>query len=468
MHIKKRLIAVVSLFALTAAVLYASTLEMNTEQEEDSGIHLSWFDRKDTIYFWYSDESLENFINSAAVTFGEREGIHVIPVLVSDSEYLEAVNQASVKEEQMPDAYIIGHDSLEKAYLAGLAVEIQDEAGVCSEDYFPAAALSAISYHGKQIAYPLSFETSALVYNETYLAEWARQTALRELTSTGEDEEEPAEGISPEDVDETLLASKAEEYFQKAVPKTVDDILTIADTFDLPDNVEGVMKWAVSDIFYNYWIVGEYMVVGGDAGDDEDNININNPETISCLEVYKALNQFFFIEADTVTYESTLQDFIDGKSVFTVATTDVAERLEQAKQDGTLGFDYGIAMMPDVSGELKSRSMSVTNTVVVNGYSRHKEMANKFAAYLVDECADSLYRMTGKVSANLHAEADNGALQIFKMEYAESIPLPKMMATGNFWLLLERLFAIAWEGVDVTALTQELEILISFQTETVQ
>lgn len=470
MHIKKRLIAVVSLFALTAGVLYASTLEMNTEQEEDPGIQLSWFDRKDTIYFWYSDESLESFINSAAVTFGEREGIHVIPVLVSESEYLEAINQASVKEEQqMPDAYIIGHESLEKAYLAGLAVEIQDEAGVCGEDYFPAAALSAISYHGKQVAYPLSFETSALVYNETYLAEWARQTALRELTASGEeDEEETAEEISPEDVDETLLASKTEEYFQKAVPKTVDDILTIADTFDLPDNVEGVMKWAVSDIFYNYWIVGEYMVVGGDAGDDEDNININNPETISCLEVYRALNQFFFIEADTVTYESTVQDFIDGKSVFTVATTDVVKRLEQAKQEGTLGFDYGIAMMPDVSGELKSRSMSVTNTVAINGYSRHKEMANKFAAYLVDECAGSLYRMTGKVSANLYADADNGALQIFKMEYAESIPLPKMMSTGNFWLLLERLFAIAWEGVDVTALTQELEILISFQTDTAQ
>ena len=184
--------------------------------------------------------------------------------------------------------------------------------------------------------------------------------------------------------------------------------------------------------------------------------------------MYKALNQFFFIESDTVNYDSVIQDFIDGKTVFTIATTDVVKKLETAKQEGTLNFDYGIAMMPDVSGDLKSRSMSVTNTVAVNGYSRHKELANKFAAYLVDECADTLYEKTGRVSANLRADTDNGALQIFKLEYAESIPLPKMMETGNYWLLLERLFAKVWNGEDVTALTQELKLLLSFQTDPVQ
>ena len=38
---------------------------------------------------------------------------------------------------------------------------------------------------------------------------------------------------------------------------------------------------------------GNYMIVGGDPGDDRNDIDINNPETIQCLEVYKALNQFF-------------------------------------------------------------------------------------------------------------------------------------------------------------------------------
>lgn len=466
MHLKKRLIAVAAVAALAAAVFYGSTLEISTAQEE--GGRLSWFDRKDTIYFWYSDDSMTNFINSAAVSFGEREGVHVIPVLTDASEYLEAINQASLESEQLPDAYIISHDSLEKAYLAGLAEEIDDIEGVCSESNFPAAALASVSYHGRQVAYPLSFETSALVYNETYLAQWAAQIAQKELLGDGTEDGEPQEGSDGIAIDEELLAAKTEEYFQSAIPGTVDDILNIADTFDVPEGVEGIMKWDVSDIFYNYWFVGNYMIVGGDAGDDENVISINNSETISCLEVYKALNQFFFIEPDSVTYDSVIQDFIDGKTVFTIATTDVVNSLETARQEGTLNFDYGIAMMPDVSSELQSRSMSVTNTVAVNGYSRHKELANKFAAYLVNECAGSLYEKTGKAAASLHADTDNGALQIFKLEYAESVPLPKMMETGNFWLLLERLFAKVWSGDDVTALTQELNLLLSYQTETLQ
>ena len=466
MHFKKRLIAVAAVAVFAAAVLYGSTREWNAEPE--AGRPLSWFDRKDTIYFWYSDETMTNFVNSAAVAFGEREDVHVIPVLTSGSEYLEELNRASVGEEQLPDVYIISHDSLEKAYLAGLAEEINDVQGVCDTAHFPEAALSAVSYHGKTVAYPLSFETSALIYNDTYLQEWAAQIAQKDMLGDGTEDGVPEENSDGIAVDETQLAAKTEEYYANAVPQTMDDILNIADTFDVPEGVEGVLKWDVSDIFYNYWFVGNYMIVGGDAGDDETQINIDNPETVACLEVYKALNQFFFIESDTVSYESVLQDFIDGKTVFTIATTDAAQRLAQAKSVGELAFDYGVAMMPDVSAELQSRSMSVTNAVAVNGYSQHKELANKFAAYMVDECADSLYDRTGKVPANLNAAAEEGPLTIFKLEYAESIPLPKMMETGNFWLQLERLFAKVWNGEDVTAQVQELAAQIAAQTSAVQ
>ena len=466
MHFKKRLIAVAAVAVFAAAVLYGSTRDWNAEPE--AGRPLSWFDRKDTIYFWYSDETMTNFVNSAAVAFGEREDVHVIPVLTSGSEYLEELNRASVDEEQLPDVYIISHDSLEKAYLAGLAEEINDVQGVCDTAHFPEAALSAVSYHGKTVAYPLSFETSALIYNDTYLQEWAAQIAQKDMLGDGTEDGVPEENSDGIAVDEAQLAAKTEEYYANAVPQTMDDILNIADTFDVPEGVEGVLKWDVSDIFYNYWFVGNYMIVGGDAGDDETQINIDNPETVACLEVYKALNQFFFIESDTVSYESVLQDFIDGKTVFTIATTDAAQRLAQAKSVGELAFDYGVAMMPDVSAELQSRSMSVTNAVAVNGYSQHKELANKFAAYLVDECADSLYDRTGKVPANLNAAAEEGPLTIFKLEYAESIPLPKMMETGNFWLQLERLFAKVWNGEDVTAQVQELAAQIAAQTSAVQ
>lgn len=451
--------------AMAAALLYGGTRELNTGGEAQSARR--WFGQKETIYFWYSDDSMTNFVNSAAVSFGEKEDVRVIPILTSDSEYLEALNRASLHSGHVPDAYMISHDSLEKAYLAGLAGQIRDVENICNAENFPQAALSAVSYEGRTVAYPLSYETSALVYNETYLAEWAKQAARKEALSAGEEEEEPDENSQGIAVDEEQIAAKAEEYFANAVPSTVDDILNIADTFDLPEGVEGVFVWDVSDIFYNYWIVGNYMIVGGDAGDDEQLVDIDNQETVQCLEVYKALNQFFFIESDTVDYQSVLQDFMDGKTVFTITTTDAVSKLQEAKQNGELAFDYGFATMPDVSEELAGRSMSVTNAVAVNGYSKNKELANRFAAYLTTEYAPFLYEMTGKASANLHAAEENGPLQIFLMEYADSVPLPKMMETGNFWLQLERLFAKVWNGADVTALVQELAGQIATQVNTV-
>lgn len=470
MFLKKRMIATAAVIAMAAAAVYGSTQEMS--QTQDTGERLQLFRGKETIYCWYSDEALSGYINAAAVSFGEQNKVRVIPVLTSDSEYLEAVNQETLHSAQIPDIYLLSSDSLEKAYLAGLATKVPDTEGICDTDHFSRAALAAVTYDDKIIGYPVYFDTSALVYNEDYLRTWATQQAEKELSGSSDNDEPVGEGEEiieedslPEDqttdqvtADEATVNALAEQYFAKALPSTVDDLLNIADTFDAPEGVEGVMKWDVNNIFYNYWIVGNYMIVGGDPGDDRNDININNPETIQCLEVYKALNQFFFIESDTVTYDSVIQDFIDGKTMFTIGTTDVVKRLEDAKADSSLTFNYGIARMPDVSAELQSRSLSVTGAAVINGYSEHKELADRFAAYLSEEYADGLYERSGKMPVSIHAaeNADNGALTIFANEYADSVSLPKMLETGNFWMQLEVLFSKVWNGEDVTTLVQQL------------
>lgn len=465
MHFKNRIFRVAAVLLGMAAVLMGGTGQVSPLEDADQRTGIFGNNDKETIYFWYTDETMTSFINSAAVSFGEREGVRVIPVLTYEGTYLEAVNQASLQGGQIPDVYLIGNDSLEKAYLAGLASETRDDKTVCNTDNFPEAALKAVSVHGKNIAYPLYFETSALIYNESYMAEWALQQARKELAEAAGDE--AGEGSVGEAASDAALteeeAALAQEYLENGIPSTVDDILNIAATFDLPEGVEGIMKWDVSDIFYNYWIVGRYLVVGGEAGDDESAIDINNPETVQCLEVYKALNQFFSMESDTVTYDSVLQDFIDGKILFTVATTDAIRRLEAAKADGSFGYEYGVATMPEVSEELESASLSVTGAVAVNGYSEHKELANGFAAYLVNDCAEELYEKTGKLPARNGTDEDNGAAQIFKLEYADSVSLPKLLETGNFWLQMEVLFSKVWNGAEVEPLVSELAEQIGMQ-----
>ena len=511
MGLKKRLftMAVIACAAAAVAVVGLSGKTISQEQEE------SIFTRgKETIYFWYTDEALTDYLGSAAVAYGEAHDVRVIPVLASGLEYLEEINKASIQSENMPDLYIISNDSLEKAFLAGLASPISEESwGEIKEEY-PDAARLAVTYKNKTIGYPFYFETSSLLYNRTYLEEFARsqieaerdaaegEAAMADFEENGPEEEgqgnedaqagessqeggnTQGDGTSQADADaqnegglqeggegsgedgtepDGEMEALVDERVKELLPSTIDDILNFANEYNAPEQVEAIFKWDVTDIFYNYFFAGNYMIVGGDSGDDPARININNPETIQCLEVYKALNQFFFIESDTVDYYSVIDDFCQGKLVFTIATSDAVKRLEDAKAEGILSFNYGVAPMPQVSGELGSRSMSVTNAVAVNSYSEHEELANRFAAYLVTEYADSLYERTGKVSANLHMESDLAGLQVFKQEYAKSIPLPKMMETGNFWLQLEGLFSKVWNGADVTQLVQELADTITVQ-----
>jgi maltose-binding protein MalE len=461
MSLKNKLTAIVLTVAMVIAVLYGSTMQISSDKDDTAGLFTA---DKETIYFWYTDETLADYINSAAVSFGEKEGVRVIPTLVSGSEYLEQINKASLDNVQMPDAYLLSNDSLEKAYLAGLATEVNDVDGICTSEYFPQAAMSAVTYHDKIIAYPFYYETSVLVYNESYIEEWARQQAESELTGEDEDEELPEEADEDAeyteetvDINEAELAAKTEEYLADALPDTMEEILSFADSFDAPEGVEGVMEWSVSDIFYNYWFIGNYMIVGGDSGDDKDNIDISNDETVQCLDLYASLNQFFSIESDSVTYDSAIQDFIDGKIIFTIGTTDIVKKLEEAKADGSFEYEYGIATMPDVTSELKGRSMSVTDAVVVNGYSTHNELANKFAAYLVNDCADTLYTWTGKVSSNAKIEQSD-ALNVCFIEYSDSIPLAKMMETGDLWMQLEVMFAKVWDGEDPKTMLDSLEV----------
>lgn len=469
MQVRDRVVSVLALLGLLGGALYGGSVwgggragssdgsPSAPDDGQEKAQQALYTEEKETIHFWYGEESLTDYVNSAAVAFGQQEDIRVLPQLVTESEYLEAVNRASLEGELVPDVYLLGSDDLEKAYLAGLAIPLEDQES-WQEERFPRTALDAVTCdsHGEnhRLAYPLCFDTTALVYNETYLEEWARQQAMRELSGEDQEEEGSDENAS---FDEARLEERTRAYLENAVPETVDDILQIADTFDLPEGVEGIMSWDVSDIFYNYWFVGNYISLGGETGDQRDLVDLYNPQAVECLEVYQALHQFFYIESDTVTYDSVVEDFIQGHTVFTVGSTDVVERLRQAGEDGLLNFDYGIAPLPWVGEALESRPLSVTEGVAVNGYSRHREAAGRFAAFLTGEYGGELYGRSGWLPADTGALAGEKELQVFGQVYASSASLPKMMETGSCWLQLEVLFSRVWNGAEADALLQELD-----------
>ncbi len=462
MNFRVRILSVILLIVVTGGSLYAGSVGMRPAGDSEEEVS-SWLSRTDTIYFWYTDEAMTDYINLAAVEFGRRENVHVLPVLTESSGLLEQINAASLQGDQFPDLYLVSNELLEKAYLSGLAVEIADEGSVCTSDNFGEGALNAVTYDGKYVGYPFSFETSALVYNADYLDLWASQMALSELTTIPAEVDEDGnviteeQTISEEEVDPEQLSALTESYRAEAVPDSLEDLLNISDTFDAPEGVELVMNWDVSDILLNYWIVGDAISMGGAAGDDRSDVSINNDAAVACLTEYQNLQQFFSIESENISYESAVEDFIAGKSLFTVGTTDIVAKLEAAREEGTMTFRYGVTTLPDVSEDHKSRSLSVTQVLAVNGYSTHKDIANRFARYLVTEYAENLYERTGVPAANRNTDQELEALAAFSREYEDSIPLPKMMETENFWMQLEVLFARIWNGSDVSTELEGLE-----------
>ena len=483
MSAKSRWVSVLAVALLAVAFVVTAVLGGGNVGESSDSL----FSRKETINLWYTDDAMTDFLNSAAVAYTESQNAYRIePTLIDATDYIQTLYDASVEGEDFPDVFIVSNDYLERLWLTGLASEIvdeehfgaassentdeeesessgddiqetdaaEDDTGADAEDetektaaaddaadgtgtetdedaddaaaadtaaeaegssYFCEAALNAVTYQDMILGYPLSFEAAAFLYNEEYLQTMA-DTA----------------GIS----------------LKEAIPGTMMDVITLANSYDAPSNVSAVLKWDVSDIFYNYCFLGYYMSIGGETGDNTDVLRVYNQQLISCLQVYQQLNQFFSIDTSSDDYESVTQDFAEGEIVFTLATSDAVETITQYCEENGTELNYGVTSIPDLTSSLHSKTLSITNCMVINGYSANKEAAQAFIQYVIFENMDSFYSQTGKLPALEGIAFEDEHLEGFYEAYVDSAPITKLRSASNFWMLLENTFAQVWDGED--------------------
>lgn len=442
------LLACIVLLAITARI-YVPKAEDNNLEDKD--IH--------SITIWYTDEAMESYLNEAAIAYQEQTGIAVRVQLVSGLEYLESIQEDTLHGEGGPDAYIVNSDSLEKARLSGLASEMKDPDGVLNTTHFPEVALNAVTYNGKILGYPFTYETSAFFYNDTYLTQMAEKAieaekdtaegegAMEELEEGSEpDSEVTSEEIPEETVisEEAILAKKKEIF-----PVSIVDLLEFANSYDPAEKMETFLLWDVADVMYNYGFAGAYMNVGGIYGDNREEINIYNTDAMYCLSVYQDFNQFFSIDAEEVDYESVKADFIDGKIMFTIGGSNMMNSIEQAIADGTFTDTYGVASIEMLNANLAYKPLSVTTAVVVNDYSEKREAAEDFAQFVTCEYVENLYARSGKLCAHYLEEYPVAAMADMMTCYENSVSLPKIVENSNYWILAELCYTNIWDGNDV-------------------
>ena len=208
MNLTKRVISAFLVLVMLFSVLYLG----NQKKEQDK---MAVFDNTKTLHVWYTDEALTDYISSMAVKYNEENGVRVIPTLQSGLELLQKINEASLTSEYYPDLYIASNDNMEKAYLAGLAMEISDDDHVVSLQNFPESAMHAVTYQQKILGYPFYYETSALLYNMTYLEELAKREIQAELDEAAEAAKEAEKASATE---EEKQEDKAENQRNTHIP----------------------------------------------------------------------------------------------------------------------------------------------------------------------------------------------------------------------------------------------------------
>lgn len=347
---------------------------------------------------WYTDSNMSAYFEEAAAAYGKDAQITVTASQVSAIDYLEGINQNNIEKEDIVDVYIINSESLEKAYMAGLAYELPEN----TSGAFPDIAKSACMYQGNNVGYPVYFETAFFLYHKNI------------------DENPPAN-------------------FQAIMDFAASDFMT-EENAALYENMQTFLKWDVLNLFYNYSFVGDGLNLGGANRDDRTIVDINNEQVIKALTFYKQLNQSLYFDASEVEYHQLIQDFLEGKILYTIGGTESLRVLEASEAD------YGIAVIPPLTEGVNSQGISTNYVAVVNPYANDLEAAEALARFVSDGYAANCYSLSGKLpSKRLDSYPVEEFVHVMEA-YEASAQMPKLMDTTNFWVELEVVMNNIWKA----------------------
>ena len=392
------ILAVIVVIFLLMEMTFQTRQQENKEAVEPENVS--------PLLVWYTDPDIQTYMEETAAEASKSLGVEIQTELVSEVDYMENISEKSMAEEMTgPDLYVAATSQLGKAAQAGLALPAEQSQ---IEKTYGEKALHAVIYNGNAVAVPFYVETSVLLYNPAYV---------------------------------------------ESAPQTIDEILNYAENFETNETteaVENIFNWNVADIIEDYMFMGGYTDLGGEDGDRKDEVILDLDQINACMAYYQNLNSFFAIDADTITSDAIMQDFLAGKTVYVIANESMLSQADQAIREGKVpeGF-YSAAVLPDLTEELISRGLSVTTSVVVNPYSQNQDAAWELVSWITEKGAGSLYENAGKLPAcRTLAEAPTPAWETVCEAYDQAAEVPKLMELSDLWLNLELTLADIWRGED--------------------
>lgn len=408
---KRIVLAVMVFLVVIGLVWFVRMLVKKVDQQE-----LTRQESKEGLHFWYANDQITPYLKTAAKEFYKETGVEVHLSLVSSDDYVESIYKESIaKDAALPDLYLLRNDKLESAWMAGITSMSKQGEAICNTDNFAKAALDAVTYKEKYIAYPLYYNTVSMVYNK--------------------------------------------DVFQNA-PSDMNELMSFAENGQVPQGTERILNWDNSSYFCNYVFLADSLTLAGVCGDDPSGYLVASDRAIRGLTAYHDIGQYFAVASDSSS-DAVTQGFIEGRTLCILADCNMIRKIEQAKSNNSMSINYAIAELADISGEAMTAHASYTQAVVVNGLSTKQSLASEFAEYLAVDQAGKLYETAGFFAAKKGIKYKQTELNGLYKIYEQSKQFPKLFATEDLWMKIEILFSNVAGGKDITSEFQNFSQQVS-------
>ena len=378
---------------LIAASMLASMTGCNIAYESElpsEGLHLTVSNADVVIDFCYTNEAYKEYFEFCEKEF-EKQNEKVDIVLhckTENMQYLEEIVNTTYNEDSFMDVYMLSDSNIGTAYLAGVAAK--NPYDDFNEENYCSTALRASSYGDVMVGYPLSYDTTFLLYRSDLLNE-----------------------------------SDVSSFY---------GLMGYSDNADFSSeeflSIEAIFKCDDDEIFNIYGFIGSGIDLGGDTGVDSSIVDIDNGITERLSNEYMTLLEYFSSNTGD-GYDAILGKFLEGKYLATIGSTfDLDEILESE-------VVYSIKPVPDYAPMSKVAPLSVTQCVVVNMYSPNNDVASDFARFVTYEAASYLYDMSAKLSARKGVQYDNKELGNIYGSYEKASIKNKLQYGEQFYPMME-------------------------------
>ena len=347
-------------------------------------------DGEGVLRFCYTDEKYKDFFKFCETEYERlNPGVDVVlEYRAENSEYLNKIIEDSYNNYNVADVYMLSDNNLSTAYLAGVAMK--NSFDVFTEDNYCKTALNACSYVDRLVAYPLSYDTTYMLYRSDILS-------VDDVTTFGN----------------LILFSDTMETLGEEHPE-----------------IQAIFSSDLNSIFINYGYLGAGFNIGGSVGTESDKMEINTTKAINLAEKYIAMVKYFALDSK-VTYDDSFQGFLNGRYASIIASTTNLSELEDCE------VEYSIAQFPNFSNVNKTSPLALTKCVVVNSFADDTAVASDFARFVTYEAASYLYEYSGALSAKRGVVYPNEKLGYIYDSYEKATVKNKLTYGEQVYPLLE-------------------------------